>query len=589
MRLLAPSPSISVRSEVPEYSTPFVTVRLLRAAARFVETHGWILLTVVLGFYGWFRLNDLGTRHLDHDELYTFYIAQAPTLRQLLELTRTVDLHPPLSYLLVRVSFSIFGVSAWSCRLPSILAFVATFLVIFWLVSRILSPLYGIISVLLFWSVALTYQSDEARPYSLLLCCTAVMTAGWYRAIEASGSSDTEDQRYFALAAVSVGGCAVLLSHVLGVFPYTAFLAAEVVRWLIRRKSDWRLWTALLCPAITTLSYVPLIHHRAGILFTGEYSPTPARIFNFYWDSLRYLAVPLVLVAILAWLWPLWRRPLSQEQRQTASTVSRMVLLPFVFLLSLFFLLPVGVGILFARTGTAFFERYGIVAFLPIAIGPALLLGFCGKRNRMAGLAVALTLSLLLFLNTSGKVWLIEQLGNLAPPTVAHRVLNALTLPKLLLEPVKPMVPPHLLRPLELAHPLANLDAIDPGLPVVANTGLTFLEIDRQADAELASRLYLLNDRQSAAAIAHDTVFENYDQLKKVFPIRGRVESYCSFIGDHPQFLVLGAYNHPQGWLLKKLDMDGARLNIIGTYAGITEDAQVYEVNVANAGCPRRP
>jgi len=588
MRLIAPNQTITIRPNIPEYSTPFVTVKLLRAIARLVEAHGWMLFTAFLAVYGWFRLNSLGSRDLDHDELYTFYIAQAPTLRQLLELTRTVDLHPPLSYLLVRVSFAIFGVSAWSCRLPSVLAFFATLAVIFWILTRILSPLYGVISVLFFWSLALTYQSDEARPYSLLLCFTAVMMASWCRAIEASDFNAPGDQRHLTLITVCVSGCALLLSHVLGVLPYAAFLAAEILRFSIRRKVDWRLWIALIVPAISTLTYMPLVRHRSEILFTHEYSPTPARIFTFYWDSIRFLAIPLTLVVALAVLWPLWRRSATLDKRQPA-TPPRTALYPLAFLLCCLSTVPIGVGILFARTGTAFFDRYGIVAFLPVAIVPSLILGFRTQRNQTAALAVALTLSLLLFLNTSGKVWLIEQLGNSTPPVVAHYVLNAFTLPKLLLEPVKPVAPPYLTKALESAHPLANLDAIDADRPLVANTGLTFLEIDRRADATLASRLYLLSDRQSAAAIAHDTVFENYDRLKKVFPIRGRVEPYCAFISEHPRFLVLGAYNHPQGWLFKKLEMDGARLNIIGTYAGVTEDAQLYEVTVDDAGCRARP
>jgi len=118
---------------------------------------------------------------------------------------------------------------------------------------------------------------------------------------------------------------------------------------------------------------------------------------------------------------------------------------------------------------------------------------------------------------------------------------------------------------------------------------LTFLEIDQEADAELTARLYLLNDRQAATAIAHDTVFENYDRVKRVFPIRGQVAPYCAFIGEHPRFLALGAYNHPQGWLLKKLDRDGANLHLIGVYRGITEEAQLYEVTVLKATCPARP
>jgi 4-amino-4-deoxy-L-arabinose transferase-like glycosyltransferase len=589
MRLLAPNPMISAQSEVPEDSDPFVTVRLLRAIARFVETHGWLLFTAVFLACACARLGGPASRHLDHDELYTFYIAQAPTLAQLLQLTRTVDLHPPLSYLLVRASFGVFGVSAWSCRLPSALAFFASITLVFWLVKRILSPLYGIISVLFFWSAALTYQPDEARPYSLLLCFTAVMLAGWYRAIEASDSNLTAYHRRFTLLTVSLGGFALLLSHVLGFLPYAAFLAAELVRFSIRRKSDWGLWTALLAPGISVLTYPPLIRTHSGILFTNEYYPTPARIFNFYWDSIRFLAIPLILVALLAFLWPARRRFVSQQERPAAPALSPTTLYPLAFLLGCLSLIPVGVGILFARTGTAFFDRYGVAAFIPIAIIPSLLLGFHTQRNQMAGLAVALVLSAVLVLDTSGKVWLVEQLGNLASPAVARYVLNTLTLPMRVIERVKPPLSPYQQKALEAAHPVSNLDVIDPDLPLVANTGLTFLEIDRQADAELASRLYLLSDRQSAAAIAHDTVFENYDRLKKVFPIRGQIEPYCTFIGEHPRFLVLGDYNHPQGWLLKKLDMDGANLDIIGTYGGITEEAQVYEVTVLKAKCPARP
>jgi len=589
MSLLEQSPTISAQSEIHADSSPFVTVRVLQAISRFVETRGWVAVAAVTSVCGWIRLNSLASRHLDHDELYTFYIAQAPTLRQLLALTRTIDLHPPLSYLLIRASFAIFGVSSWSCRLPSVLAFFFTVALVFWLAKRILSPLYGIISVLLLWSVPFTYQADEARPYSLLLCFTALMLVSWYRAAEVSADFISHDRR-LALLTLTLGGFGLLLSHVLGVLPYAAFFAAELVRFSIRRKADWGLWTALLAPAISGLTYLPLIRTHSGILFTDEYHATPMRIVSFYSWSIRFLPIPLMLVALLACLWPVLRRRASQDQRQAIPPAPLPALLrPLGFLLCCLALIPLGVGILFAHTDTAFFDRYGIVVMIPIALVPALLLGFRTQRNQMAGVAVTLVLCATLFLNTSGKLWLIEQLGNFAPPRVARYALNALALPPIITERVKPRVAPHLQTALDAAPSVSNLDAIDPDLPLVANTGLTFLEIDRQGDAELTKRLYLLNDRQAAASIAHDTVFENYDRLEKVFPIRGKVEPYCAFISEHPRFLALGAYNHPQGWLLKKLDMDGADLHIIGTYGGITEEAQLYEVTVLKATCPAQP
>ena len=568
--------------------SPFASVRLIRALARFVDSHGWIVFTAVSSACAWLRLRTFDSRHLDHDELYSYYIAQAPTLKQLLLLTRTVDLHPPLSYLLIRISFALFGVSSWSCRLPSVIAILCTAALVFWMARRIFTSLYGIIAVLVFWSVPFTYQADEARPYSLLLCFTALMLASWYRATEVRDTGATS--RRWALLTMAVAGFGLLLSHVLGVLPYAAFFGAELVRLRIRRKPDWSLWIALLAPAISVLTYLPLFRSHAAILFTEQYRVTPMRIVNCYLRSITFLVIPLLVAALIAFLWPKQPQGRSQQESETTRLGSRWAALaPLTFLLGSLYLVPVAVAIIFAHTGTAFFDRYAFVAIIPISLTPALVLGLRTQRNQMAALAVALVLGAVLVLNTTGKPWLIEQLANLAPPRVAAFALNAFAAPPIVTEPVVPMVPERLQAALAAAPVVSDLDAIDPDLPLVANTGLTFLEIEQEADAELTARLYLLNDRQAATAIAHDTVFENYDRVKRVFPIRGQVAPYCAFIGEHPRFLALGAYNHPQGWLLKKLDRDGANLHLIGVYRGITEEAQLYEVTVLKATCPARP
>jgi hypothetical protein len=255
------------------------------------------------------------------------------------------------------------------------------------------------------------------------------------------------------------------------------------------------------------------------------------------------------------------------------------------FLLACFTLIPLGVGIIFAHSGTAFFDRYGVIILIPIALVPALVLAYRTQGNQLAATLLALILGAVFFLNTTGKPWLIEQLATFASPAVARYAIAAFALPPFVEERVKPAVPDRLRKAFEAARPVTDLNAVEPDLPLVANTGLTFLEIDRQGNAELTHRLYLLGDKQLATSIAHDTVFEGYDVISRIFPTRGTVEPYCSFIPKHPHFLVVGAYNHPQGWLLKKLDMEGADLRIIGTYPGITEEAQLYEVTVSKAAC----
>jgi 4-amino-4-deoxy-L-arabinose transferase-like glycosyltransferase len=587
MRLLASSPTVGAQHTVQPHSSPLATVWLLRTLSDFVDIHAWLVFAAVSSACGWIRLNGFGSRPLDHDELYTFYIAQAPTLRQLIDLTRTIDLHPPLSYLLTRLCFSLFGISAWSCRLPSVLAFLIATASLFWLVKHILSPLYGIIAVLLLWSVPFAYQADQARPYSLLLCFTTIMLVGWYRAIETVECGAPPYDRRWALLTLIIGGFGLLLSHVLGILPYAAFLGAESIRYLIRRRVDERLWAVLIAPAIAALTYVPLIHNRSVVLFTGDYRATPMRMIGFYSSSIRYLPIPLALVALLAAFGPALMRPdkATVEHAQPLKSV----VWPLGFLLACFTLIPLGVGIIFARSGTAFFDRYGVIILIPIALVPPIVLAYRTRRNQIAAILLALILGAILFLNSVGKPWLIEQIATFAPPHMARYVIAAFALPPLIEERAKPAVPDRLQKAFEAARPVTDLDAVEPDLPLVANTGLTFLEIDRQGDGKLTHRLYLLGDKQSATTIAHDTVFENYDHLNRSFPIRGTVEPYCTFIRKHPHFLVLGAYSHPQGWLLKKLDKDGADLRIIGTYSGITEEAQLYEVAVTNTSCTTEP
>src|SRR5258708_21924859 len=118
------------------------------------------------------------------------------------KLLHPVDLHPPLSYLLVRVSFAIFGFSAWSCRLPFLLCYLVAAALLFYLLSRLLSPLYGLIATLFLWSTPYAYLAGEARPYAMLLCFTSLMLVSWYQAAE----GEDLRRRRWALAALAASG-----------------------------------------------------------------------------------------------------------------------------------------------------------------------------------------------------------------------------------------------------------------------------------------------------------------------------------------------------------------------------------------------
>jgi len=293
--------------------SPYFSVRLVRAAGRSIDRYPWMAFLLVTAGCGWIQIGGFAARFLDHDEIYSFYIAQAPTLKQLLFLTRTADLHPPLSYLLIRLSFALFGVTNWACRLPFLLAFLCATAAIFSFSRRVLSPLYGLIAVVFLWSVPYARYAPEARPYSLVLCFTSLMLVSWYRSIVSADSSWAG--RAGALSTLAVAEFALLLSHVLGVFSVAAFAGVEVMRLVKRRKADWPLWAAFLAPCVCVLTYLPLIHSGAAILFTERYRATPLRLFHFYWGFLSWLPTPLAFVLFLAvvYLWGPSSAPPGQE------------------------------------------------------------------------------------------------------------------------------------------------------------------------------------------------------------------------------------------------------------------------------------
>jgi hypothetical protein len=579
MSYFATSPALHGRSESHSGLSPFYTIRLLRAIMQLVDDHAWMVFAAASAACGWGYLTSMASRHLDHDELFTCYIAQASSIRQVLTLTRTIDLHPPLSYLLVRLSFGLFGVSSWTCRLPFFVAFLATGAVLYFFISRLVSPTYGLIALLTLWSSSYARLAIEARPYALVLCFTSLLLVSWYRIVTAEESP----VRRWKFAALILAGLALLLSHVLGALAYAALLAAESIRFGVRRTPNWKLWGALVVPLIATLTYLPLIRIQSSLLFSEYSQASPRRLAICYWEHVRYSVTPLAVILLFGIFW----RVFSKDWKAPVVTFSKTAAVALGSLLLFLFLVPLEIYLIFSRTGSPFYERYGVVALLPCALAPALFLAWRTHRNQWAGAGVAFLLGALLFFDSSGKAWLLEHLADFAGPRITARLFNLVALPPVAPPALKaPFAPPYLEGALNSSSNVSLLDSVDPLLPFVAGSASTFLELDRYQDAAFAQRLYLLTDPVASANIVHNTVFDHYELVKAVFPIRGQVENYCVFVHQHPQFIVLGGYNYPDTWLLKKLTMDGARLTIVGRYDDdVLEEHNIYKISVVNNTC----
>jgi hypothetical protein len=130
-----------------------------------------------------------------------------------------------------------------------------------------------------------------------------------------------------------------------------------------------------------------------------------------------------------------------------------------------------------------------------------------------------------------------------------------------------------------LADVRSDLSLVDAG-------GVTFFEMNHHEKPDILSRLYFLKDRSLAMSYTHTNIFEDHgwgDGMKPDYPISASVRSYTDFIHQHREFLVLGAYDAPEEWVLRKLHDDGARLTWLGAYPLPYVDYNLYLVTLAAA------
>ena len=520
--------------------------RCAHALASWCDRHTWLLLAALTAWYI-ALIWSAAQRPLWFDELYTFYIAQQPTVSRMLEATHTVDLNPPLNYFLTRWSIDLFGATPWATRLPAMFAFWLASVAIFSTLRSRASSLTGILGVLLFWSSAYFSYATEARPYGLLLGFTMLLLTGWDWSVGR--------RRRLGLITVFFSGVLLLLSHVFGALSLGAIWIAEAARSLKRRKIDWPLVIALIAPLIAMATYPSLFHTAQKTVFPPEAQVSANKLYYLYFGQIRWIFRPLLTVISIGVLW-------YSRHRKSAAGVNPA----FATAMAMLFLIPVALTLLFLRSHGAFYDRYGMAAALPIVLLPPLLLWKWTDGNESAGVVACVCVGCLLLFSTTLREPLDRATASLLPQRAATRVSHILTTS--IHGPFRPWwrpldVPADLLEQRAQAPWVATLNGFHPELTVVAASELTFLEMDHNESPRMVGRLFYLYDRQAELKIAQRTIANGLLRAKQYFPLRAKIVPYTEFIRDHRSFLVAGVYEHPGDWLLRKLLEDGAQVRII--------------------------
>ncbi len=495
-----------------------------------------ILLGVLTALYATLIGLQIG-RHLWFDELLTYHISQATPLSRLLYLVKKWDLNPPQLHVLAHASLRLTHGNPIAIRFPSVLEFYAASLLLFWYAARKVDWAFAVLPVLILWYSPMFQYATEARPYAALCCWFCALLVFW----DIATSQPNNPRRRYILGGVSLSSVGLMSSHVFAPLSLLAFFVAECVRFRRNRRTDLPLWAALFLPLALVFFYLPFLQSYGTITdYPIAFQAGLDKIVSFYWHT--FLGVlPCVLVALVAgflalrswkvprrnWAWLLHLRP----DERTFFVVMALI--------------PVLLDMLMLAEQSPFWGRYGITSVIALYLVVALVLATVFGRSRRA--AYAATVSVLALL-------LIQQV---VLPLKMH-----LTRP----EPVD----------------VARFKQIRPELPIVAASGLTFVEMGQYESPELRARLYYLRDRSAAIQFAHATIFEDLGDFQREFQLPGTVEEYRRFTREHPDFLVFGTISYPEDWLLRKLIADGAKVTPLGVFETPYKDKRLYEVHLKN-------
>jgi hypothetical protein len=521
------------------------------AVGRWIDEHPRSTIVLLCAAYAAFSVPLAWAKPLWHDELFTYYLALFPNVPSMLQAAQKIDLNPPLLYLLDFFTLRLPGVlahehtAAVAARLPSLVGGLVASLGIFaWLRSRI-GALYACVGAGVLWNTVFIRYAVEDRPYALLLAATVLLML--------ARDSPLRQQRRSIWILVNFAFALIVAAlHFMGAFVLLAFLGAEAVEWIARRHADILVALSYLLPFGVLVLYHHVISGYGTLIFPSAFTPsidTPVLAYA----VVGYFAWIFAAVAGLIWLTRASRpkqgaskrdAPQLEAQESILSARERALLL-FLFLEPL-----VAMAALW-RSQAAFFARYGLPACIPIAIWVAFLLRAALRNSERAALIAIILLC-------------------------AQPAYTALRNPALLLKGQIGEVNP--------APSLPDYHRVEPNLPFVAASGLTYVEMNHRESAAFLHRVYYLTDTAAATEYAHATLFEQEEAIRKLFHFPSQVEPLRQFESEYPRFLVLGTFNYPEDWLLRKLKADGDDVRFLGNYVTSYKDQQLYEITLPSAG-----
>lgn len=426
-----------------------------------------------------------------NDELFTYFIAQAPTLSDIWSALLTgADQNPFPFYVLTRWSLALFGVNEWALRLPEMIGVWGAGVCLFHIVAHRSSSMYGFVAMLFLFVTGANFYSYEARPYGLVLAFASASWLCWQAATE-------RRIRWLPLLGLFGSLAAALCSHYYAVLVFIPLGIAELVRSYDRRRVDWAIWITMGVALSPLLAFLPLIE-KARAYANGFWAiPSWKSIPDAYSSLLMPAPLMLMLVLIFAGIVAL----VHVQRFDTRGTVNATAMPGHELAAALSYVsFPViAVAVAMLMTG-AFAFRYA----LPAVLGVSVLVAWTSARLLDGR---ALLGAIVLLLSCGGFVMLWARSLPTTPETTLSQMYTIVR-----------------------SEPESEL-------PVVVSDPHNFMMLAHYAPHDLSSRfVYLADPERSLRHLGHNTMDRGILDLKAWF--RLNIQESEGYRSEHSRFLL---------------------------------------------------
>jgi mannosyltransferase len=197
-----------------------------------VDKKIYFLLALILIFSFFPRIRGINYQSLWLDELHTMNEAD-PDIRwsEMFAYLKTIDQHPPLHFILLKILFTIFGHTSSVARIPSAVAGTLSIWAIFLLGKEILNRNLGLIAALLtsvnYYNL---YYSQEARPYIFAFLFTTLSFFYFIRLLKTLNLKNSVLYSIFTLL--------MMYSHYYGLMVLSSQVVLIIFFFIVEGKPD---------------------------------------------------------------------------------------------------------------------------------------------------------------------------------------------------------------------------------------------------------------------------------------------------------------------------------------------------------------